>query len=112
MSRLATPIRKNDNVLVITGKNRGARGRVLKIDPAKNRLVVEGVNIIKRHSRPSQKNPQGGIMQREAAIHVSNVMLIDPKTGEVTRLGGKEITDAVTGKKRRVRVSKATGETL
>ena len=63
MSRLATPIRKNDNVLVITGKNRGARGRVLKIDPTKNRLVVEGVNIIKRHTKPNpQKNIKGGVV--------------------------------------------------
>ena len=105
-------IRKNDNVMVIAGNSRGKSGKVLKVYPERERVIIEGVNIIKRHSRPSQKNPQGGIMQREAAIHVSNVMLIDPKTGEVTRLGGKEITDAVTGKKRRVRVSKATGETL
>ena len=67
MSRLATPIRKNDNVLVITGKNRGARGRVLKVDPEKNRLVVEGVNIIKRHTKPNpQKNIKGGVVEREA----------------------------------------------
>jgi large subunit ribosomal protein L24 len=105
-------IRKNDNVMVIAGNSRGKSGKVLKVYPERERVIIEGVNIIKRHSRPSQKNPQGGIMQREAAIHVSNVMLIDPKTNEVTRLGGKEITDATTGKKRRVRVSKATGETL
>jgi large subunit ribosomal protein L24 len=105
-------IRKNDNVMVIAGNSRGKSGKVLKVYPERERVIIEGVNIIKRHSRPSQKNPQGGIMQREAAIHVSNVMLIDPKTSEVTRLGGKEIKDAVTGKKRRVRVSKATGETL
>jgi large subunit ribosomal protein L24 len=105
-------IRKNDNVMVIAGNSRGKSGKVLKVYPERERVIIEGVNIMKRHSRPSQKNPQGGIMQREAAIHVSNVMLIDPKTNEVTRLGGKEIKDAVTGKKRRVRVSKATGETL
>jgi large subunit ribosomal protein L24 len=105
-------IRKNDNVMVIAGNSRGKRGKVLKVYPERERVIIEGVNIMKRHSRPSQKNPQGGIMQREAPIHVSNVMLIDPKTNEVTRLGGKEIKDATTGKKRRVRVSKATGETL
>jgi large subunit ribosomal protein L24 len=70
------------------------------------------VNIIKRHSRPSQKNPQGGIVQREAPIHVSNVMLIDPKTNEVTRVGSKVVKDATTGKKRRMRVAKTTGETF
>jgi len=67
MSRLATPIRKNDNVLVITGKDRGKRGRVLRVVPEKNRLIVEGVNMIKRHTKPKQgKNVQGGIVQREA----------------------------------------------
>jgi large subunit ribosomal protein L24 len=105
-------IRKNDNVMVIAGNSRGKSGKVLKVYPDRERVIIEGVNIMKRHSRPSQKNPQGGIIQREATIHVSNVMLIDPKTNEVTRLGSKVIRDATTGKKRRVRVSKATGETL
>ena len=94
MSRLATPIRKNDNVLVITGKNRGARGRVLKIDPAKNRLVVEGVNIIKRHTKPNpQKNIKGGVVEREAAIHASNVQLVCPECGKQTRVGRKVLGD-------------------
>ena len=105
MSRLATPIRKNDNVLVITGKNRGARGRVLKIDPAKNRLVVEGVNIIKRHTKPNpQKNVKGGIVEKEGTIHVSNVMVVDPETNKPTRLGAKVLE---TGKK--VRISRKSG---
>ena len=74
MSRLATPIRKNDNVLVITGKDRGKRGRVLKVNPDKNRLIIEGVNMIKRHTRPNpQRNVKGGIIEREAALHASNV---------------------------------------
>ncbi len=94
MSRLATPIRKNDNVLVITGKNRGARGRVLKIDPAKNRLVVEGVNIIKRHTKPNpQKNIKGGVVEREASIHASNVQLLCPECGKQTRVGRKILGD-------------------
>ncbi len=94
MSRLATPIRKNDNVLVITGKNRGARGRVLKIDPAKNRLVVEGVNIIKRHTKPNpQKNIKGGVVEREASIHASNVQLVCPECGKQTRVGRKVLGD-------------------
>ncbi len=94
MSRLATPIRKNDNVLVITGKNRGARGRVLKIDPTKNRLVVEGVNIIKRHTKPNpQKNIKGGVVEREASIHASNVQLLCPECGKQTRVGRKILGD-------------------
>ena len=88
MSRLATPIRKNDNVLVVTGKNRGARGRVLKVDPDKNRLIVEGVNMIKRHTRPNpQRNIKGGIVEREGALHASNVQLVCPDCGKITRIG-------------------------
>ena len=86
MSRVATPIRKNDNVLVITGKDRGKRGRVLRAEPEKNRLIVEGVNIIKRHTKPNpQRNIKGGIVEREASIHASNVLPLDPKTGKGTR---------------------------
>ncbi len=94
MSRLATPIRKNDNVLVITGKNRGAKGRVLKVDPTKNRLVVEGVNIIKRHTKPNpQKNIKGGVVEREASVHASNVQLVCPECGKQTRVGRKILGD-------------------
>jgi large subunit ribosomal protein L24 len=105
-------IRKNDNVMVIAGNARGKSGKVLKVYPDRERVIIEGVNIMKRHSRPSQKNPQGGIVQREAPIHVSNVMLIDPKTNEITRVGFKVIKDDTTGKKKRMRVSRATGETF
>lgn len=105
-------IRKNDNVMVIAGNSRGKSGKVLKVYPERERLIIEGVNIIKRHSRPNQKNPQGGIVQREAPIHVSNVMLLDPKSNEVTRVGTKVVLDAVTGKKKRMRVAKTTGETF
>jgi large subunit ribosomal protein L24 len=103
-------IRKNDMVMVIAGNARGKSGKVLKVYPDSHRIIVEGVNIIKRHTRPNQKNPQGGIVQREAAIHVSNVMLFDPKTNEITRVGTKIVKDETTGKKRRMRVAKATGE--
>jgi large subunit ribosomal protein L24 len=103
-------IRKNDVVTVIAGNARGKTGKVLKVYPGKLRVIVEGVNIMKRHSRPSQKNPQGGIVQREGTIHMSNVMLVDPKTNEVTRVGMKVVKDETTGKKRRMRISKATGE--
>jgi large subunit ribosomal protein L24 len=94
MSRLATPIRKNDNVLVVTGKNRGSRGRVLRVDPEKNRLIVEGVNIIKRHTKPNpQKNIKGGVVEREASIHASNVQLVCPECGKQTRVGRKILGD-------------------
>jgi large subunit ribosomal protein L24 len=94
MSRLASPVRKNDNVVVITGKDRGKRGRVLKVVPAKNRLIVEGVNIIKRHTKPNpQRQIKGGLVEREAALHASNVQLVCPECGKPTRLGSKFLTD-------------------
>ena len=94
MSRLATPIRKNDNVVVMTGKDRGKRGRVLRVVPDKNRLIVEGVNIIKRHTRPNpQRNIKGGIVEREASLHASNVQLVCPECGKPTRLGKKILGD-------------------
>lgn len=103
-------IHKNDTVIVIAGNARGKTGKVLKVYPDRERIIIEGVNIIKRHSKPSQKNPQGGIVQREGTVHVSNVMLIDPKTNEPTRVGTRVTLDTTTGKKRRMRVAKATGE--
>jgi large subunit ribosomal protein L24 len=103
-------IRKNDTVMVIAGNARGKSGKVLKVYPDKDRVIVEGVNIVKRHTRASQKNPQGGIVQREAPIHVSNVMLLDPKSNKITRVGTAVVKDERTGKKRRMRVAKATGE--
>ena len=94
MSRLATPIRKNDNVLVVTGKDRGKRGRVLKVVPDKNRLIVEGVNMIKRHTKPNPgKNIKGGIVEREASLHASNVQLVCPECGAQTRIGHKILGD-------------------
>jgi large subunit ribosomal protein L24 len=94
MSRLATPIRKNDNVLVVTGKDRGKRGRVLKVDPERNRLVVEGVNMIKRHTKPNpQRNIKGGVIEREASVHASNVQLVCPECGKQTRIGRRILGD-------------------
>jgi large subunit ribosomal protein L24 len=94
MSRLATPIRKNDTVVVMTGKDRGKRGRVLKVLPEKNRLVVEGVNIIKRHTKPNpQRNIKGGLVEREAGLHASNVQLLCPECGKPTRLGRRLLGD-------------------
>ena len=94
MSRLATPIRKNDNVVVTTGKDRGKRGRVVRVVAEKNRLVVEGVNMIKRHTRANpQKNVKGGVVEREAPLHASNVQLVCPECGEPTRIGKKILGD-------------------
>ena len=94
MSRLQTPVRKNDNVVVITGKDRGKRGRVLKVLPAKNRVVVEGVNIIKRHTKPNPgKQIKGGVVEREAPLHASNVQVVCPECGAATRIGHKILGD-------------------
>jgi large subunit ribosomal protein L24 len=94
MSRLATPIRRNDNVVVTTGKDRGKRGRVLKVVPEKNRLIVEGVNFIKRHTKPNpQRQIKGGVMEREASLHASNVQLVCPECGKPTRIGRKILCD-------------------
>ncbi|MCP1121961.1 50S ribosomal protein L24 [Bacillus sp. AFS018417] len=99
-------VKKGDKVQVISGKDKGKQGVVLAAFPKENRVIVEGVNIVKKHSKPSQINPQGGIITKEAAIHVSNVMPLDPKTGVPTRVGYK-VED---GKK--VRVAKKSGELL
>ena len=105
MASLKMRIRKNDTVLVRTGKDRGKRGRVLRVIADKNRLVVEGVNLIKRHTRPNpQKNIKGGIVEREGAIHASNVMLLDPESNEPTRIGSKVLPDG-----QRVRISRKSG---
>ena len=94
MSRLQTPIRRNDTVMVTTGKDRGKRGRVLRLLPTTNRLVVEGVNMIKRHTRPNpQRNIQGGILEREGALHASNVQIVCPECGAQTRIGHKILGD-------------------
>ncbi|WP_093674188.1 50S ribosomal protein L24 [Sporolactobacillus nakayamae] len=99
-------VKKGDKVQVISGKDKGKQGVILAAYPAKERVLVEGVNIIKKHSKPSQAAPQGGILEHEAPVHVSNVMLLDPKTNEPTRVGSK----IVDGKK--VRVSKKSGEII
>ncbi|KKE78565.1 50S ribosomal protein L24 [Bacilli bacterium] len=99
-------VKKGDKVKVLSGKDRGKEGVILEAFPKKERVLVEGVNMIKKHEKPSQENPQGGILNIEAPIHVSNVMPIDPKTGEPTRVG-YELRD---GKK--VRIAKKSGEVL
>lgn len=99
-------VKKGDKVKVISGKDRGKQGTILEAYPKKERVLVEGINMIKKHAKPSQDNPQGGILNQEAPIHVSNVMPVDPKSGEPTRVGN-EVRD---GKK--VRIAKKSGEAL
>ncbi len=103
---MAAKIKKGDTVIVLTGKDKGRKGTVQKVLPEDNRVVVQGVNIVHRHTRPSQANPQGGIINKEASIHVSNVALADPSSGKPTRVGFK-VED---GKK--VRVAKKSGEVI
>ncbi len=105
-------IRKNDNVMVIAGNHNGKTGKVLKVFPQKSRIIVEGINLRKKHTKPSQTNPQGGIIEKEASIHVSNVMLMDPNNNAPARLGTQIILDEKTGKKKRVRVSRTSGEMI
>ena len=108
MSRLQTPIRRNDTVVVTTGKDNGKRGRVLKVLPVRNRLIVEGVNIIKRHTKPNpQAGQAGGIIEREAPIHISNVMLLNPVSGKGDKVGFKVLEDG-----RKLRVFRSSGEAI
>jgi large subunit ribosomal protein L24 len=101
-------IRKGDTVEVISGKDAGKRGRVLVVDPGRQRVVIEGVHMIKRHTKPNpQRRVQGGVVQREAPIHVSNVMVISPDSGRPTRIGYKILEDG-----RKVRVTKIDGAIL
>ncbi len=100
-------IHKGDTVKVIAGVHKGQVGKVLKTYPDKGRLIVEKVNIIKRHTKPTQQLPQGGIVEREAAISASNVMVLDPKTDEPTRIGTKVLANG-----KRARVAKKSGEML
>lgn len=105
-------IRKNDNVVILAGNAKGKTGKILKVFPEVNRVIVEGVNIRKRHTKPSQKNQQGGIIEKEAPINVSNVAILDPKSNKASRVGAKVIIDEKTGKQKRARISKASGEML
>ena len=100
-------VRKGDTVVVIAGKERGKKGKVLRVIPEKGRVVVERLNMIKKHQKPTQKIRQGGIIEREGSIHLSNVMLVDPNSDKPTRVGMKALSD---GKK--VRVARRSGEML
>lgn len=99
-------IRKGDVVKVIVGKDKGKTGRVLSVDRKEGRVLVEKINLVKRHQRPTQRYKQGGIIEKEASIHISNVMYFDQGAGKATRIGLKFIED------KKVRVSKRSGEVL
>ncbi len=100
-------IRKNDTVRIISGNDKGKEGRILKVFPDKHRIIVEKVNMVKRHTRPTQAIPQGGIQEKEGPIDASNAMLVCPNTGKPTRIGKDILSDGT-----RARVSKKSGEML
>ncbi|QQE78522.1 50S ribosomal protein L24 [Alicyclobacillus sp. SO9] len=100
-------IKKGDKVVVVAGKDKSKKGSVLQVFPKESRVLVEGVNVVKRHTKPNAANPEGGILEKEAPIHISNVAVADPKSGEPTRVGYKVLED---GKK--VRYAKKSGEVI
>ena len=108
MERVKIKIKKNDIVKVISGASKGKEGKIIKVYRKKYRAIVEGANMVSKHSKPNAANPQGGILKQEAAIHISNLMLVDPKSGATTRIGRKR--DEETGKL--VRYSKKSGEVI
>jgi large subunit ribosomal protein L24 len=103
---MAAKIKKGDKVIVLTGRDKGRQGEVVRVWPKEGRLVVSGLNLVKRHTRPSQADPQGGIKTKEAPLHISNVAFVDPKTGEPTRVGFR-----MEGEKK-VRYAKKSGEVI
>jgi len=100
-------IKKGDTVVVNTGNDKGRKGRVLEVNRKTDRAIVEGVNMIKKHTKPNAKAPQGGIIEQEAPVHISNLMLVDPKTGQPTRVARKLNDDG-----KLVRISKKSGEEI
>lgn len=100
-------IKKGDTVYVNAGENKGQQGRILEVIRKKDRAIVEGINLVSRHTKPNAKSPQGGIVKKEASVHVSNLMLVDPSTGKPTRIGRK-----LSDKNRLVRYSKKSGEEI
>ena len=103
---MAAKVRKGDRVVVTTGKDKGKKGEVLRVYPDDNRVLVAGINVVKKHQKQTQRE-QGGIVSKEAPVHVSNVAHIDPKSGEPTRVGFKTLADG-----RKVRVAKKSGESI
>lgn len=106
MAQVKIKIKKGDQVVVLTGSDKGKTGEVLVVKPTVNKAIVEGVNMIKRHTKPSAQNPQGGIIETEAPIQISNLAIVDPETGKPTRVGYR----TEDGKK--VRFAKKSGKTL
>ena len=104
---MAAKIKKGDTVIVLTGRDKGRSGRVLDVMPRESKVLVEGVNMVKRHTKPSMGAPQGGVIPKEAPLHVSNVAMRDPKTGKATRVGFKTLEDG-----RKVRVARGSGVTI
>ena len=104
---MAARIRKGDKVMVITGADRGKQGEVLAVLPKENRAIVQGVNMAKRHTKPRGMGQPGGIVEKEATIHLSNIALIDPKTDKATRIGFKVLENGA-----KVRVARATGNVI
>ncbi len=100
-------IKKGDTVVVTAGNDKGSQGKVLEVFREKQRAIVEGVNMMKKHTKPNAANPQGGIVEQEAPVHISNLMLVDPKTGEKTRIGRK-----LDDNGKLVRYSKKSGEEI
>ena len=101
-----THIKKNDTVVVISGEDRGKKGRVLEVYPEKQRALVEGVMMLSRHTKPNAKSPEGGIVKKEGPIHISNLMVADPKSGKASKTGKKEQAGKV------VRYAKKSGEAI
>ena len=108
MGKVKIKIKKNDIVKVMAGASKGKEGKIIKVFPKTYRAIVEGANMVSKHTKPNAANPQGGIIKQEAAIHISNLMLIDPKSGGATRIGRKR--DEKTGKI--VRYSKKSKEVI
>ncbi len=100
-------IKKGDTVIVITGESKGQQGRVLEVDRDKSRAIVEGVNMVSKHTKPNAQSPQGGIIKKEAAVHISNLQLVDPASGGPTRIGRR-----LNSKNKLVRYSKKSGEEI
>ena len=101
-------IKKNDTVIVTTGNSKGLKGKVVKVLPKENRAMVEGANLVSKHTKPNAASPQGGIVKQEATIHISNLVMVDPKSGEATKVGRR--IDEKSGKI--VRYSKNSGDVI
>jgi len=100
-------IKKGDTVKVITGEYKGQQGRILEVNRTKNKAIVEGINMVSKHTKPNSKSPQGGIIKKEAPVHISNLMIVDPKSGESTRIGRRLSDD-----NKLVRYAKKSGEEI